>query len=296
MNTKPFVAWAGLLTLSPTLSHAQTVVFSDNFDDNTVTGWTFLDRNGAVEIANANWVETNQRLEQQTDNYDFPRDLEDDPFLGTIALAPEQIGGHYEITTTLISLEPDNIFQDEDIVFGYVDENNFYMLETIPGSINLFQVLDGDRILITSGTFTFSHDPVVVTLRHDAVTGKVTAVYGGVQALEFTDPIFIISGDFSVGVGSNNDAFAIDDFSITALPPSPPPALEITSLIRNVEFGDIEITWNSEIGKEYFLDSSTDLMNWTEVEDITATETTTSIFDSSTFALPRVFYRIRVEE
>lgn len=74
-------ALAAALVMLPSAGLTRTVIFADNFNDNTVTGWTFFDRNGPNEIANANWVETGGRLEQQTDNYDFPRDSEDEPYL-----------------------------------------------------------------------------------------------------------------------------------------------------------------------------------------------------------------------
>lgn len=273
-------------------SLSQTVIYSDNFDDNTVTGWTFFDRNGAEEIANASWVETGGRLEQQTANYDFPRDADDDPFLGTIALAPEKVGGHYQITTTLISLEPQNNSQDQDIVFSYVDENDFFYVETIPNRLVLHRVVDGNRIAVNQVTATFSHAPIVVTVEHEADIGRVVITYGDDPPQEFTDPTLIREGQHSAGVGSNNDAFAIDDFSVTSITPSEPTEFAITGITRSPLDGSVTITWNSEFGTEYFVDRSTNLKDWTEVDDITGEEGSTSLVDNSPGG-PKVFYRVR---
>lgn len=294
MNLNSLRAPAGALTLLTSASLAQEVIFSDDFDDNTITGWTFFDRHGAEEIANANWVETSGRLEQQTANYDFPRDTEDDPVLGTIALAPQKVSGHYQITTTFISLEPGNGFQDEDIVFGYVDDQTFFFLETIPSGLNLFQVVEGNRMRVTGGTLSFLHDPVVVTLEHNSETGAVIVTYGDELSQEFIDPIFIREEEVSVGVGSNNDAFAIDDFTITSTTPIAPTTLEITSVARDSTTGEATIIWTSQAGADYFVDRSTDLVNWLEIDDALGEAGTTSLVDS-TSPEAGAFYRVRTE-
>ena len=299
MNLSSIASWAASTALLSSFSHAQMVIFSDDFEDNTVTGWTFQDRNGEEEIANANWVEQNGRLEQLTANYDFSRGANDRPALGTIALAPTQVGGHYEITTTFTSLEPGNVFQDQDFVFGYVDEDNFLILETYADTnlLALYQVVDGDRIFVASdrNTITFSHESTPVTLRHDSTAGLVTVTYGDTEPIEFTDPAFIIEGDHSVGVASNNDAFTIDDFTITSgFPVDSEFVLKITSFERDPQTGAISLTWASELDVEYFIDRATDLTDWEEIDDATGLAGSTSFIDPSPEP-NRAFYRIRTE-
>ena len=300
MNTKSFLLCATASTLFTFPIQAQTAIFSDDFDDNTITGWTFLDRDGEEEIANANWVEQNGNLEQLTANYDFRRGENDRPTLGTIALAPTQVGGHYEISATFTSLEPGNIFQDQDFVFGYVDEDNFFLLEALAENnrLSLYQVVNGERIRFREipNAITFSDESTLVTLRHNATTGLVTVNYGDDEPVEFTDPDLIITGTHSVGVGSNNDAFTIDDFTITSgFPVDSAFVLVITSLERNSATGEVSLTWTSELGVEYFLERSVNLLVWEEADDATGQAGMTTLVDPLPI-LPKAFYRVRAGE
>jgi hypothetical protein len=195
------------------------VIYSDNFDDNSNSGWTYLNRDGASEIADAVWVETNGRLEQQTANYDFPRDTTvNDPVLGAIALAPISVGGIYSVSADFISLEPGNNFQDQDMVFGYRDEGQFFIVETIPSGLNLFSVVAGDRSLIASGPISFSHNPTTLVVTHNAILGEVILSHGSSAPVTYSDPALVMAGTGLVGVGSNNDAFAIDNFVVDQIP------------------------------------------------------------------------------
>ena len=286
------LACAGILVGG---ARAQQIIFSDNFDDGTNSGWTYLNRNGIEEIADALWVETGGRLEQQTPNYDFPRDTTvNDPVLGAIALAPQTVGSHYSISAEFTSLEPGNTFQDQDFVFGYLDENNFFMLETIPSGLNVFHVLDGDRMLVAQGPIAFTHDPNTVVLEHNAETGEVIATYGGAAPVTFSDPIFIREGANQVGVGSNNDAFAIDHFTITQLgSPVPDRSLKITAFTYHSEKGSASLSWISEAGVLYTVSRSFDLELWDDLEDSVAGLAGTTTFSDSAGGL-RAFYRVSV--
>jgi hypothetical protein len=197
-----------------------TVIFTDNFDDNINTGWTYLNRNGATEIADAVWAETGGRLEQQTANYDFPRDANgNDPVLGAIALAPVAVEGIYSFSADFTSLEPGNGFQDQDLVFGYLDTDNFLIVETIAnGGLNFFNVIGGDRTTLGSSSISFNQTTTTVQLEHNATNGEVTITYGAEAPFTFSHPSYIFDGSRSVGVGSNNDAFAIDNFSVEQIP------------------------------------------------------------------------------
>ena len=108
------------------------VLYSDNFDDNTNTGWTYIDRSGGTAIVTGigggpgapAFAEQNQRLEQTVTNYSFPNGAEPNgaggPQIGALALSGAGVvGDHYSISVDMISLEDGNGFQDQDIVFGY---------------------------------------------------------------------------------------------------------------------------------------------------------------------------------
>lgn len=296
MNYRSIFNWAASAVLLSSTSHAQVVTFFDDFDDNIVTGWTFLDRNGEEEIANAEWVEANERLEQLTPNYDFSAGPNGRPSLGTIALAPTQAGGQYEISVIFTSLEPDNNFQDQSIIFGYVDEDNFLIVETFAdtNTITLFQVVEGNRTVIGADvqSITFNHESTLVTLRHDAVDGIVTVTYGDDEPLEYTDPDLIFEDERSVGVGSNNDAFTIDEFTITSgFPVETEFVLEITEFVLNSVAGSASVTWSSEIGTEYALERSTDLMMWQDIGVVVAEAISTTLVDPAASA-ESFFYRV----
>jgi hypothetical protein len=272
---------------------AQLTLFTDDFDDNLNTGWTYLNRNGDTEIADAVWSETGGRLEQQTDNYDFPRDDNGgDPVLGSIALAPREVGGHYTLSAEFTSLEPGNTFQDQDYVFGFLDDGNFFMMETIPSGLNVFNVVDGDRILIASSTIVFTHEPNTVVLEHNAVTGEVIVTYGSAEPVTFNDPVFIREGNNRVGVGSNNDAFAVDDFIITQLGVAPG-GPEIVDFTYQMDDGTATLTWTSEASMLYTVSRSFDLELWDDLEDsVVGLEGTTSFDDSE--GGPKAFYRVAI--
>lgn len=203
-------------------------IYSDNFDDNTITGWTFLDRNGATEIANASWSEANGALSQTVDNYDFIRDTSNDPALGTLALSGSGIlGGGYTISLTMDSLENANNFQDQVVVFGYEDADNFNYLEFVNGNNTgarraaLHTVIAGERTNRDFENIIFSQDAIDVSLVIDSAAGEVSVTYNGTALPTLDAGGTLTFADGLNGVGSNNDAFAIDDFQIEQAIPEP---------------------------------------------------------------------------
>lgn len=205
-------------------SQAATI-YSDNFDDNSNTGWTYLDRSGGTAIVTAtgggpgspSFAEQNGQLEQTVTNYSFP-DGTGGPQLGGIALSGSGIiGGTYTISVTMDSLEAGNNFQDQVVVFGYVDEDNFTYIETIAnGGANLYSIVAGVRTNLGSTGITFSHDPTNLDVLVDTAAGDVSLNYGGAGLTSLATGQTLTAG--LNGVGSNNDAFSIDNYSIDAIP------------------------------------------------------------------------------
>lgn len=238
------------------------VIYTDNFDDNFNTGWTYLDRNGPIEIANALWVETGGRLEQQTENYDFPRSaISNSPTLGTIALSPSGVvGGRYSISLTMDSLEEGNGFQDQVVVFGYEDVDNFNYIEILSTPSNdpnnrvvINTVVAGERTERGRFLITFNHDPVDVLVTIDTLGGEVSASYDGGEEMVLATELTLAAG--MNGVGSNNDAFAIDDFTVTRIPD---PTVEITSF-ASIGGGIWELTLEGARNTAFEFRSSTTL-------------------------------------
>ena len=206
-------------------SHA-AVVYSDNFDDNSNSGWIYLDRSGGTAIVtntggsgtSPSFSEQNGRLEQTVTNYTFPNGVlpngDGGPQLGSMALSGSGvIGGSYTISLGMDSLEEGNGFQDQVVVFGYVDEDNFFYIETIPDRVALFGVTSGVRTQLgINSSVTFSHAPTDVDVFVDTAAGNVSVDYGGAGLTSLATGQAITAG--LNGVGSNNDAFAIENFSI----------------------------------------------------------------------------------
>ena len=224
------------LALPASSLHA-AVIYSDNFDDNTNTGWTYLDRSGGTAIntttgggpGSPSFSEQNGELQQTATNYSFPNPASG-PQLGGIALSGSgSVSGSYTISVTMESLEPGNGFQDQVVVFGYVDEDNFHYVETIAdGNANLFSIDAGTRTLIGSTGITFNHNPTMVDVIVDTTSGDVSINYGGAGITSLATGQTIAAG--LNGIGSNNDAWAIDNYSIDQTPIPEPGSLVLLGL------------------------------------------------------------------
>ena len=215
--------------------------------------------------------------------------------LGAIALAPTSVGGHYSLSARFTSLEPGNTFQDQDFVFGYVDEDNFFILETIRSGLNIFSVVGGDRMLVgqvaTQIAYTFSHDPTTVVLEHNAETGDVTITYGTEGPATFNNPALVREGVNRVGVGSNNDAFTVDDFVITQLGPATA-GTEIVDFERDPVSGMVTVTWTSVAGTLYTVSRSLNLVIWDDLEDSAIGESGTTSYEDTPNG-ESAFYRVQ---
>ncbi|MCH7226812.1 hypothetical protein [Haloferula sp. A504] len=201
-------------------------IYSDNFDDNTNTGWTYLDRSGGTTLmtttggsgTSPSFAEQNQQLEQTVANYTFPIDaLNSIPSIGGIALSGSGVvtTSHYAITVVFESLEPGNNNQDHWIVFAYEDEDNFIGATVLGNNLlRLFQIVDGESTLVYDGVgdITFSHDPTPITVEVNTASGAVWASYGAGPKVLLATGLTIPNGQN--GVGSNNDAYTIDNYSI----------------------------------------------------------------------------------
>ena len=233
---KPFLSILSLgLAIAP--AHA-AVIYSDDFDDNTNTGWTYLDRSGGTAIVTTTggsgtspaFAEQNGQLEQTVANYTFPNGT-GGAQLGSLALSGSGIvSGAYSISLTMDSLENTNSFQDQVVVFGYVDEDNFHYVETIPNSVTLWGIAAGVRTNLGSAVNTFSHAATSVVVSIDTAAGDVSINYGGGGDIALATGQTLAAG--LNGVGSNNDAFAIDNYSIDQIPePTSLTLLSIASLL-----------------------------------------------------------------
>jgi hypothetical protein len=229
-----------LATLAVALALVTTgtaqVIYSDDFDDNTNTGWSYLDRSGGTALMTTigggpgfpSFVEQNGRLEQISTNYSFPRDLlRNDATIGGLALSGSGVitDDHYAISVEFTSLEPGNNNQDHSLVFAYEDEDNFYFITVLPNNLRLFRVANGESTVLYNGVgdITFSHDPTSLVVEVSTASGAVWASYGGAPKALLATDLTIPNGEN--GVGSNNDAFAIDNYRIDEVNDTTAPSL-----------------------------------------------------------------------
>ena len=132
-----------------------------------------------------------------------------------------------------------------------------------------------------------------------------------------------VDGANSASIGRNSDSSGsqwffdgqIDDFAIwdrplnllevsqihsdglagIPLPPGTGTQLEISSIVYDAESGNASITWDSRVGTSYELEASTDLDNWESIDDVVATEESTTLVDNFfNDGESKVFYRIRI--
>lgn len=78
-----------------------------------------------------------------------------------------------------------------------------------------------------------------------------------------------------MGVGSNNDAFAITQFGVV------PEGPQIIDISQDSATGTVSITWTSEADVLYAVSRSTDLLLWDDIEDSAVGQDGTTTFEDN---------------
>jgi hypothetical protein len=101
---------------------------------------------------------------------------------------------------------------------------------------------------------------------------------------------------FAVLDTDGDGLFAWEEFIAGTNPTDGNSALKVESIVLDPIFGDIEITWPSVAGKEYYLLESWDLSAWWRVSDaITATPPLNTYNYTSSTIENRAFYRVAID-
>jgi hypothetical protein len=167
------------------------------------------------------------RLEQTSTNYDFPT-YGTTPGLGSLALSPlVSAGGQYTVSLSMDTLESGADNEDYSVAFGYQDQDNFFYVAFVESSgtdtARLQQISGATNTVLDTETFDFVAGEVPVVLNIDSAAGTVDVTYNSITIATLDAGGPISSG--MIGVGSNNDAFAIDNFQVqgdnVALIPEP---------------------------------------------------------------------------
>jgi hypothetical protein len=101
-------------------------------------------------------------------------------------------------------------------------------------------------------------------------------------------------GDLEEGSGGNTRRAPIQGIQIVSAAPAAP--FEITDIQYDSTKGTVTLTWNSEIGKDYFIEASSSMNSgdWLELDDFQAIDSvSTYVHNLPNQADPRLFYRIR---
>ena len=96
---------------------------------------------------------------------------------------------------------------------------------------------------------------------------------------------------FHDDTGDTNNIHRLDDVVLNGTVTAA--SLQITDIVRDSETGDVSITWNSLLDEQYFVERSTDFLEWEEVDDPTDEIGTTTSEDTAAPDSGKVFYRVR---
>ena len=213
-------------------------------------GGAAVDTDVVIEISGADGSANNEIAEGPTShsqllavtstNYDFLLSNNSDVLGGSFALMPAStdVSGAVDIVTADVvfdgSGDTSDNFLDQRILVDYVDPQNYVALQLVRGQAGMqvdVEVVSGGTVQSVFGGFGGSDagdysaglpEDAFITAEvvHDVNTGFLSFSLtddGGtvlVEAFAFND-LLKTAGTGLVGFGSNNDAFAVDNISVT---------------------------------------------------------------------------------
>lgn len=200
--------------------------FFDDFEDGIDDAWVFKTENRWEQSE----VPGNHVLLLNTsDHGDVSNKL-----LGEYAIVSgsEQWGHEFRINVEAKSTEniPSNIYADYAVVFGFVDEKNYYYLQFQSEEIKLHRLVDGTRTVYEGFPVRLELDDLnKITVELESVRLRVLVNDSQMVEHELREEI-----EGKLGVGSYNDSAWFDNVNIGSLqqddvPPAPPSGLEIIS-------------------------------------------------------------------
>ncbi len=253
---------------------APAVVFSGN----TQTGlpaWTLIDARplspvvppntaGANDVAFSitnNAISGSKALDQTNNNHDFPS--AGNAHNGSMALSTLDTSGALDrVTATIGQNDPSGGFADVSIVFGYVDQRNYMYAQVQQDGLLQIRQVNNDTIganlatLAASPANTFPNNTAwTAELIQDTRSGAVTfTVTGGATTRTLSVTNDRAKTDGRIGFGSHNDAWFVDNVSIT----TGTPADTINLLTVNGDYAqaagsELQIDIVSTIGYDRFV-------------------------------------------
>ena len=214
------------------------IVFQNNAVEpsSPLIGWQLVDARSTTSTQTGNddvvmelndTTTTGVALVQTNANTDFPNT--GSAHNGSMAISPLDASRPIDtITAVMGQNDPSGGFADASIVFGYVDQDNYFYAQISQGQgIAIRQVVADTRSTLVdtgNGIGDFANDtPWDVTVVHNSAAGTATlTVSDGIntQSVSVANPALTNGGNGLAGIGSHNDAWFLDSMTITTEDPS----------------------------------------------------------------------------
>ncbi|MCA9369900.1 C39 family peptidase, partial [Candidatus Woesebacteria bacterium] len=188
-----------------------SVLFSDNFNDNNFNDW--------VVERNSQWGNSTQKC--QNNGHDAEWEIQDQKLGISINNSPPCVT---EIIPTTFKLPNTNYFEysfdwffsgstsmDRNVIFNWVDTNNWYDLKIFEDSIVIQKVVDGESVYLpsSSGNYAFSpNNTYNFTIK--VSDGLINVKVNGDEVILLEDSSPFSNGETTIGlqasVGSSNSS------------------------------------------------------------------------------------------
>ena len=217
-------------------SLATGIVFQNNTVEPTspLTGWQLIDARSSTSTQTGNddvVMELNDTatsgisLAQTVANTDFPNG--GSAHNGSMAISPLDTSRSIDTITAVMGQDdPSGGFADASLVFGFVDQDNYFYAQITQGEGIAIRhvVADVRSTLVDSGAGigNFANNtPWDVTVVHNSAAGTATlTVTDGSNTQSVTVADAALTQDGLAGIGSHNDAWFLDSISVTTEDPS----------------------------------------------------------------------------
>ena len=174
------------------------------------------------------------------------------------------------------------------IVIGAQNEGNGTRNNSVSGSLSIASIKVYDRALSQSGIESKFNSEATNFGREPTVDGDDDGD-GLVASVE------LALGTNPKDPDTDNDGFLDgDEVAMGTDPLDFSSRLKIQSVTES-EGGNVLITWSSIEGKNYQVEKSTDLINWDQLGNVSASGSGTTTFsDQNTGNFLSIFYRVRI--
>lgn len=248
---KSLVIVCTLLFFNITIN-SQTVLFSENFDNPSLFGWTILDDQPAFS-GPSKWYVENKELRQTSNIWAYAEPLEFFYHLGTQIIADSTSLNNYTINALIKSTDNDGI----GIIFRYVNQKNYYRLLLLDDAANggpkrkLQKFVNGEPITLYEKTYSDATPTGWFSVTADVRGDTITTYVDGERFASALDSTYS-QGKIGLFCYANSGAYfdsikVTDEFVLYGKPNIPDVVVERAPYIQLTEKTSVSIAWNSSI-------------------------------------------------